>query len=229
MLGFAVDFFMGGGHHDEEKTELESNQNNYLDADDPRMSNCVAKIGDNESSPSNEQLKDDESLDEAARSLALEETKKDRRLKRMGINTAIGLALHNFPEGIATFVATLADARVGATLAIAIIIHNVPEGLSVAAPIYYATGSKWRAFGWSALSGLAEPFAGFLAWLALAHSLTDVTYAILFGAVAGIMVIISLHELLPTAHRYDPRNRVTTASFIIGMMVMAFSLIMFLV
>lgn len=220
-----VDFFVGGGRRGEdEKVEFMSQQTitatSPPDSEDPRVSNCVPRFGENESSPSLDQLKDESLDDEEARNAALEETMKDRKLKRMGINTAIGLALHNFPEGIATFVATLADARVGATLAVAIIIHNIPEGLSVAAPIYYATGSKWKAFAWSALSGIAEPFAGFLAWLALANTLTYVTYAILFGAVAGIMVIISLHELLPTAHRYDPSNRVTTASFIFGMMVM---------
>jgi ZIP family zinc transporter len=113
-------------------------------------------------------------------------------------------------------------------LAIAIAIHNIPEGLCVAMPIYYATGNRWKAFGWAVLSGVSEPVAALLGWAVLANSFTDTMFAILFGIVAGMMVIISARELLPTAHRYDPEDTVVTYSFIIGMGIMAVSLVLFL-
>jgi hypothetical protein len=113
------------------------------------------------------------------------------------------------------------------TLAIA--IHNIPEGLCVAMPIYYATGKRWRAFGWGMVSGISEPIAALLGYAVLAKFFSDVVYAILFGMVSGMMVIISARELLPTAHRYDPQDSVVTYSFIAGMAVMALSLVLFLI
>ena len=153
---------------------------------------------------------------------------ENKQLIRMGINTALAIGLHNFPEGLATFVAALNDPGVGAVLAIAIGIHNIPEGLCVALPIYYATGNRWKAFLWACLSGVSEPIAALLGWAVLANSFTHQTYAILFGLVAGMMVVISVRELLPTAHRYDPEDTVVTFSFIGGMAIMALSLILFL-
>jgi zinc transporter ZupT len=149
------------------------------------------------------------------------------KLMRMSINTAVAIGLHNFPEGLATFVAALNDPRVGGVLAIAIAIHNIPEGLCVAMPIYYATGNRWKAFGWAVLSGASEPLAALLGWAVLANSFSDDMYAILFGLVAGMMVIISVRELLPTAHRYDPEDTVVTYSFMVGMAIMAVSLVLF--
>lgn len=149
------------------------------------------------------------------------------KLIKMGINTAIAIGLHNFPEGLATFVSALNDPKVGAVLAVAIGIHNIPEGLCVALPIYYATGNRWKAFGWALVSGISEPFAALLGWAVLANSFSNVMYAILFGGVAGMMVIISSRELLPTAHRYDPEDTVVTFSFIAGMVIMALSLVLF--
>jgi ZIP family zinc transporter len=152
-----------------------------------------------------------------------------KKLMRMSLNTALAIGLHNFPEGLATFVATLSDPSVGAVLAVAIAIHNIPEGLCVAMPIYYATGDKLKAFGWAMVSGIAEPIAALLGWAVLANSFSDLSYAILFGIVAGMMVIISARELLPTAHRYDPEDSVVTYSFMIGMAIMAISLVLFII
>ena len=149
------------------------------------------------------------------------------KLLRMSINTAVAIGLHNFPEGLATFVAALDDPRVGAVLAIAIAIHNIPEGLCVAMPIYYATGQRWKAFGWALFSGMSEPLAALLGWAVLASSFSDGLYAVLFGIVAGMMVIISVRELLPTAHRYDPEDCVVTYCFMTGMGIMALSLVLF--
>eukprot|EP00593_Proboscia_inermis_P012566 CAMPEP_0171322816 /NCGR_PEP_ID=MMETSP0816-20121228/115189_1 /TAXON_ID=420281 /ORGANISM="Proboscia inermis, Strain CCAP1064/1" /LENGTH=299 /DNA_ID=CAMNT_0011821385 /DNA_START=819 /DNA_END=1719 /DNA_ORIENTATION=+ len=117
------------------------------------------------------------------------EAKNNEKLVRMGMNTAIAIALHNFPEGLATFVATLADPNVGAVLAIAIGIHNVPEGLCVALPIYYATGDRRKAFLWGVLSGLSEPVAALLGWAILANHFTEDIYAVMFGIVGGMMVV----------------------------------------
>jgi len=156
-----------------------------------------------------------------------ESQQERRKLNHMGMTTALAVALHNFPEGIATFIATLSDPRVGVLLAIAIGIHNVPEGLCVALPIYYSTGSRWKGFLWGLGSGLAEPLAALLGWLILAPYMTETVYAILDVLIAGLMVAISTKELLPTAHRYDPKDTVVTYSYIAGMMIMALSLVIF--
>lgn len=152
---------------------------------------------------------------------------EQKKLVKMGLSTAVAIALHNFPEGLATFVAALDDPSVGAVLAIAIGIHNIPEGLCVALPIYYATGNRWKAFMWGCLSGLSEPVAALLGWLVLAKAMGENVYAILFGLVSGMMVIISLKELIPTAHRYDPEDTVVTYSVIGGMVIIALSLALF--
>jgi zinc transporter ZupT len=153
----------------------------------------------------------------------------ERKLITMGINTALAIAIHNFPEGLATFVATLHDPSVGAVLAIAIGIHNIPEGLCVALPIYYATGNRCKAFAWACLSGASEPVAALLGWAVLAQTMSQIVYAILFGLVAGMMVVISMKELLPTAHRYDAEDTVVTYSFVAGMALISLSLVLFLI
>ena len=150
-----------------------------------------------------------------------------RKLVHMGLSTALAIALHNFPEGLATFVAALADPSVGVVLAIAIAIHNIPEGLCVALPIYYATGNRWKGFMWGCLSGLSEPVAALLGWAVLANAMSQTAFATLFGLVSGMMVMISFKELLPTAHRYDPEDTVVTYSVVVGMAIMAVSLVLF--
>jgi len=152
---------------------------------------------------------------------------ESKRLVKMGLNTALAIALHNFPEGLATFVAALNDPKVGVVLGVAIAIHNIPEGLCVALPIFYATGKRTNAFLWALLSGASEIVAALLGWAILANKFSDTTYAVLFGLVAGMMVIISIRELMPTAHFYDPEDTVVTNSFIVGMVVIALSLVLF--
>lgn len=154
----------------------------------------------------------------------------DKDLEKMGLDTALAIAIHNFPEGLATFVATLADTSVGVTLAIAIAIHNVPEGLCVALPIYYSTNKKLKAFMWALLSGLSEPVGAFIGWLIIKSTGDDMNqavYGVLFGIVGGMMVMIVLLELLPTACRYDPKDSVVTNGLACGMLVMAASLCLF--
>jgi ZIP family zinc transporter len=153
---------------------------------------------------------------------------KFNKLYRMGVLTAVALAIHNFPEGIATFMAALNNPEVGIAIAIAIAIHNIPEGIAVSVPIYYATGSRKKAFLYSFLSGLAEPVGAILAYLLLMPFLTSETSGIAVGiilsAVAGIMVFISLDELLPTAEKYG-EHHLSIYGVVSGMIVMAVSLL----
>ena len=149
----------------------------------------------------------------------------DMNLTHVGIKTALAIAVHNFPEGLATFVAALGNPEIGVILAIAIALHHIPLGLSVALPMYYATGSRCRAFLWGTIPAVAQPFAALMGYLFLAHYMNDIAYAIIFGIVAGMMVIVSIKELLPAARRYDPRDAVATLSLFAGMFVVAISLV----
>ncbi|KPJ60874.1 MAG: zinc transporter ZupT [Latescibacteria bacterium DG_63] len=148
------------------------------------------------------------------------------RFMRMGLFSALAIAIHNFPEGLATFTATLKDPTLGLSIAVAIAIHNVPEGIAVSVPLYYATGSKKLAFTWSFLSGLAEPVGAILGYLILLRFLNDVLFGFLFASVAGIMVFISLDELLPAAEKYG-EHHLAIYGVIAGMVVMALSLSLF--
>ena len=156
------------------------------------------------------------------------DTADKQHLKNMGAMTALAIALHNFPEGLATFVAALADMKLGLALAVAVAVHNIPEGACVAMPVYYATGSKWKGFWWSFVSGVSEPIGGLFGYLVLyGNAMSDVAYGALFGIVGGMMVYISLKELLPTALKYDPHDRYVTNCMFAGMAIMALSLILF--
>jgi len=155
------------------------------------------------------------------------ENKEDKTLLRMGIFSALAIAIHNFPEGLATFTAGLKDSTLGAHIAIAIAIHNIPEGIAVSIPIYYATGNKKTAFKYSFLSGLSEPLGALIGYLLLMPFFNEILYGILFASVAGIMVFISLDELLPTAREYG-EHHLAIYGLISGMIVMAISLLLFL-
>lgn len=147
------------------------------------------------------------------------------RLRRTGTALAIAIAIHNFPEGLATFLAALDDPKVGLAIAIAVALHNIPEGVSVAVPIFYATGRRRVAFGWSLLSGLAEPAGAIVGYLALRPFLTPGVMGVLFGAVAGIMVFISLDELLPTSRAFGEGHD-SLYGLLLGMGAMAMSLLL---
>jgi ZIP family zinc transporter len=152
----------------------------------------------------------------------------DMELKQMGLITGLAIALHNLPEGLATFVAALADTRLGIAVAFAIALHNIPEGLCVAMPLYYSTGSRVQGFFWAFLSGLSEPLGGLLGYIILAGSdMHPLAYGIVFAMVAGMMVYISMQELIPTALRYDAANSVTIKAVFVGMAVMDLSLVLF--
>ncbi len=146
---------------------------------------------------------------------------------RMGLFTALTMAIHNFPEGLATFVSALQNPSIAIPIVVAIAIHNIPEGIAVSVPIYHATGSKSKAFWYSFLSGLAEPIGAFVGWLLFLPIMNDLVFGIIFAAVAGIMVFISLDELLPSAKEYG-EHHLSIYGLILGMMVMAVSLLLFL-
>lgn len=149
------------------------------------------------------------------------------RLMRLGVFTALAIAIHNFPEGLATFVAALQDSSVAIPVVVAIAIHNIPEGIAVSVPIYQATGSKSKAFCHSFLSGLAEPVGALAGWLLLRPIMSDTIFGLLFAGIAGIMVFISLDELLPAAREYG-EHHLSIYGLISGMAVMAVSLLLFL-
>lgn len=152
---------------------------------------------------------------------------KRKKLERMGLMTALAIAIHNFPEGLATFIAALSDPNLGIAIAIAVAIHNIPEGIAVSVPVYYATGSRKRAFWLSFASGLAEPVGALVGYLVLMPFLSPVLFGLLFAFVAGIMVFISLDELLPAAEEYG-EHHYSIYGLIAGMAVMALSLLLFI-
>jgi ZIP family zinc transporter len=159
-------------------------------------------------------------------------THDHHKLMRMGLFTALAIGIHNFPEGLATFLAALENPHLGIAIAIAIALHNIPEGISVSVPIFYATGDRKRAFLYSLLSGLAEPIGAGVAYLILlllsggqGTVVPPELMGILFGGVAGIMVYISLDELLPTSRAYG-KGHDSLFGLVAGMGVMALSLLL---
>ncbi len=157
---------------------------------------------------------------------------KEKKLLRMGLFTALAIGIHNFPEGLATFLSALQNPKVGIAIAVAVALHNIPEGISVAVPIFYATGSRKRAFIYSFLSGLAEPVGALIAYGLLLlfvggdeGAIPQQFMGILFGGVAGIMVYISVDELLPTSRAYG-RGHDSLFGLVGGMALMALSLLL---
>lgn len=149
------------------------------------------------------------------------------KLLRMGIFTALAVGIHNFPEGLATFISALQEPTIAIPIAIAIAIHNIPEGIAVSVPVYYATGDRKKAFLYSFLSGLSEPIGAIVGYLILMPFINDLVFGILFAAVAGIMVFISLDELLPSAREYG-EHHLSIYGLVAGMVVMAISLLLFI-
>jgi ZIP family zinc transporter len=149
---------------------------------------------------------------------------RDQKLMRVGVFTALAIAIHNFPEGLATFLSAIKDPSLGIPIAVAIAIHNIPEGIAVAVPIYHATGNKKKAFGYSFLSGIAEPVGALLGFTLLRVFFNDLIFGIVFSGVAGIMVYISLDELLPSAEKYG-EHHLSIIGLVAGMSVMALSLL----
>lgn len=147
-------------------------------------------------------------------------------IKRVGLMAALAITAHNIPEGMATFFATLEDPNVGMSLAFAIAVHNIPEGISIAVPVYCATGDKKYTFTACLISAVAEPIGAALGYIVLAPFLSPAIFATVFGVIAGIMVFLAMDELLPTAKRYS-KGHDTVYGMVSGMAVIALSLILF--
>jgi ZIP family zinc transporter len=148
------------------------------------------------------------------------------KLMRMGMFSALAIGIHNFPEGLATFMSGLTNPTLGVSIAVAVAIHNIPEGLAVSAPIFYATKSRKKAFVLSFLSGLAEPLGALIGYFVLRSIFNEATFGVIFASVAGIMVYISLDELLPTAEEYG-EHHLAIGGLIAGMFIMSVSLLLF--
>lgn len=159
----------------------------------------------------------------------LEQTGNEKALQRLGLMSALAIAIHNFPEGIATFIGALNDPQMGTGITFAIAIHNIPEGIAVAIPIYYATKSKGKALLYATLSGMSELIGALLCLAVTALFGVELTgggpvFPLILAAVAGIMIYISLDELLPTAEKYG-KHHIAIAGVIAGMAIMGISLL----
>ncbi len=152
-------------------------------------------------------------------------TSREQQLMRLGLLSALAIGIHNFPEGMATFTAALHDAKVGVPIAIAVSLHNIPEGIAVAVPIFHATKSRKKAFAYSFISGLSEPVGALIGFAILSPFMSETLFGIVFGFIAGIMVFISVDELLPAAIKFG-QHHMSIAGFVAGMFIMAVSLIM---
>lgn len=150
----------------------------------------------------------------------------NHHLKRTGYLLALAIGIHNFPEGMATFVSALEGLDVAIPIVVAIAIHNIPEGIAVSVPIYYATGNRRKALRYSLISGVAEPVGALFGLAFLLPFWTPVLGACVLASVAGIMVYISFDELLPGAERYG-HHHLALIGVVAGMAVMAISMAMF--
>ncbi len=153
-------------------------------------------------------------------------THDTKKFHRLGIMLALSIAIHNFPEGLATFAVSLNNLEIALPIVIAIALHNIPEGVAVAVPIYQATGSKTKALFYSMLSGLSEPLGALVGFLILMPFWNPTIEATILSITAGIMVYISIDELLPTSERYG-HHHLSIIGVIAGMVLMALSLILF--
>lgn len=143
-------------------------------------------------------------------------------LFKLGIISMIAIILHNIPEGMATFIATSSNLKLGITLTIAITLHNIPEGISIALPIYYASGNKKKAFLYTFISGMSEPLGAFLAYIILSPYINNITLGILFAIISGIMIHISLFELLPSSLKYK-NYKYSSIFIILGIIIVLLS------
>jgi len=170
---------------------------------------------------------DSECLEEEFKKCDDDETPEQKsKLMKMGIVMALAIGFHNFPEGMATFGTALSDINLGILTAFAIALHNIPEGISVSIPIFYATGNKKKAFLYSFLSGLAEPAGAAIGYLILRPFLTEQVIGGLLVFISGVMIYISLDEILPTAHHYG-QGHIVIIGIVLGMLIMAISLLFF--
>eukprot|EP00667_Euglena_gracilis_P006856 EG_transcript_6916 len=167
----------------------------------------------------------EESNKEAGHELTAPVAVPRSKLKNLGLLSVLAIGLHNLPEGLATFTACLDTPSVGLPLAVGIALHNIPEGICVAVPIYFATGSRWKAIFWTFISGVMEPIGGILGYMALKEVIGDMTYAIIFGVVTGMMIQIVINEYLPVCHKLPIPKILIVLCVIGGMVIMWLSIL----
>lgn len=217
-----------GGSEVSDDTESNASPSNVSIEGEPNQADDVNEIADHKKKRRKKKNKDEDRSSRQSPDVMTLITSDPHSiaLHKMGLLTALAIFIHNFPEGLATFVATLSDTSVGLGIAVAIAVHNIPEGICVALPIYYSTGSRTKAFVWATLSGMSEPLGALVGYFAL-YGDNSLAFALVFAIVAGMMVYIAIKELLPMALRYDPTDSVSTNFCILGMVVMAGSLLLF--
>jgi len=152
--------------------------------------------------------------------------RKKIKIEKTSLFIVLGVFIHNFPEGMATFIGTLADIKLGLLLTLAIALHNIPEGIAVSIPLYINNGSKRNAFKWSFISGMSEPVGAMVTWLILFPFITPILLSAMLAVVGGVMVYISLDELLPASRKFGKEHH-SILGIITGMIIMAFSLVLF--
>jgi len=226
LIGYALDFIVHalGVEHD-----LSSPNASTVKPNDDRVELQGAAPGDaagGDPSTNGQHIVEVPELDTSQETVDREKA-ENKQLIKTSLITALAIGLHNFPEGLATFVGTLADPELGITIAVAIAIHNIPEGVAVAMPIYFGTGSRWKALMWATISGIAEPMGGLIGYALINAVIHEAVYGVLFGITAGIMVYISLKELLPTARRKDIDDKYTSLLLFAGFLVMDISIVLF--
>lgn len=155
-----------------------------------------------------------------------EEEEEKNHLEKLGLMTAVSIAIHNLPEGLAIFTAGLKDITIAIPLAVAVILHNIPLSIAIAVPIYYSTGSKKKAFLYPTLVGLCQPLGAIVGYMVFANFFNDLLFGVLFGIISGIMIFVSLDELLPASQKYEDHHY-SVYGTILGMLVMAISLMFF--
>ena len=157
--------------------------------------------------------------------LIKKETKKED-LYRLGILNMIVLIFHNLPEGIATFLSSYQDLTLGIKLAFAIMLHNIPEGISIAIPIYYSTGNRKLALKNALISGMAEPLGAMLAFVFLKNFISEMMISIILIVVAGLMITLSIQELLPEALKYK-ENKILYLGLLFGLLLVFINILIF--
>lgn len=194
------------------------NTNNNTKSNNKKSTNKNTSKSNNKTSKNSKQQQQLSKKEEAVKS----NTEKDKRsLLQVGIITAFGISLHNFPEGMAVYLSCLARGpMVGLPLTLAIAAHNIPEGMAVAAPIYHACGDGWTAFKYAFLSGICEPVGALAVFLFLGNYLTQWFIEVLTAGVAGIMVMMTVKELIPTTLNYISPDK-ATLSFMLGMVIIS--------
>lgn len=151
----------------------------------------------------------------------------DEHLSKLGLMSAVAIAIHNLPEGLAIFTAGLKDISMAIPIAAAVILHNIPLSIAISVPIYHSTGSKRKAFTYSLVVGLCQPLGAIIGYAFLSRFFNDFVFGVLFSIVAGIMIFVSLDELLPSSQKYEEDHHISVYGAIAGMIVMALSLVFF--